>query len=287
MGASDASRDAGDRMTPLDLREAARRFSPAVPDLSHLRAPALATWRGRMVNEYASSRVFGGLAAQIRAAGLDAALATECEVFAEEERTHGALCGAVVQALGGEAVAPARHDAPFPMHADVPAVEGVLRNIVSISCLSETVAVSLIGAERLAMPDGDLRDLLTRIWADEIGHARFGWRFVAGLLPTTGREARTRLDAYLAVAFAHLERHELAHLVVGARPPAEGAALGLCDGADARTLFYATVCEVIVPRLEALGVTASRAWATRGRPERSCDAGGSVVASTATEGRLR
>jgi hypothetical protein len=251
-------------VTSIDLREAARRFAPAVPHAPHLREAALATWRGRMVNEYASSRVFEGLAAQIRAAGMDGELAVECDAFAEEERTHGALCGAVVQALGGQAVASDRKEGPFPMHADATAIEGVLRNVVSISCLSETVAVSLIGAERLAMPEGELRDLLTRIWADEIGHARFGWRLVAQLLPGVGREARTRLAAYLAIAFAHLERHELAHLVVGAAPPPEGAALGLCDGADARTLFYATVSKVIVPRLEALGVAASRAWAVRG-----------------------
>jgi hypothetical protein len=251
-------------VTTLDLREAAARFSPAVPNASHLRMAALATWRGRMVNEFASSRVFDGLAAQMRAARLDGAVVAECDAFAEEERTHGALCGAVVNALGGEAVAPDRPEGPFPLHRDVPALEGVLRNVVSISCLGETVAVSLIGAERLAMPEGELRDLLTRIWADEIGHARFGWRLVAQLLPAFSQEARARLGAYLAVAFAHLERHELAHLVVGAPPPPEGAALGLCDGADARTLFYATIGEVIVPRLEALGVAASRAWAERG-----------------------
>jgi hypothetical protein len=247
----------------IDLRAAAAGLSPAVPDLPHLRESAVATWRGRMVNEFASSRVFQGLAAQIRAAELDAANAQQCEAFAEEERTHGALCGAVVQALGGEAVAPDREEHAFPLHAEVPPVEGVLRNVLSISCLSETVAVSLIGAERLQMPEGELRDLLTRIWADEIGHARFGWLLVGRLLPSMHADQIVRLGAYLAVAFAHLERHELAHLPVDARPPPEGAALGLCSGADARALFYATVADVIVPRLDALGLPASRAWASR------------------------
>src|SRR5262249_50941073 len=148
------------------------------------RASARATWRGRMVNEYASSRVFDGLAAQIDVAGLDAAYAARCRAFADEERAHGVLCGAVVQALGGEAVAPDREEGPFPMHPDAEPVEGVLRNVLSISCLSETVAVSLIGAERQMMPDGELRELLTRIWADEIGHARFGWLLAAALLPS-------------------------------------------------------------------------------------------------------
>jgi hypothetical protein len=244
----------------IDLRAEASRLAPAVPRIPHLAGAARATWLGRMVNEYASSRVFDGLAVQAEVAGLGPATVAQCRAFADEERAHGALCGAVVHALGGEAIAPDRREQPFPLHPDARLLEGVLRNVLSISCLSETVAVSLIGAERLAMPAGELRSLLTRIWADEIGHARFGWVFVAEHLPAMSDDERRRLGVYLAVAFAHLVRHELAHLPQGARPPPEGAALGLCNGQDARSLFYATVEEVIVPRLEALGLDASAAW---------------------------
>jgi hypothetical protein len=246
----------------LDLHDEARAVAVSVPALPHLHASARATWIGRMVNEHASARVFEGLATQMEEAGLDPALAESCRTFAGEERTHGALCGAVVEALGGRAEAPARRDESFPMHRDVGPIEGVLRNLLSISCLSETVAVSLIGAERLEMPAGPLRGLLTRIWADEIGHARFGWKLVPALLAHLTADERERLSAYLAVALAHLERHELAHLSL-VRPPPEGAALGLCSGVDARALFYATVHEVIVPRLDALGLQASSAWAQR------------------------
>jgi hypothetical protein len=247
----------------LDLRAEARAVAVSLPDLPHLYASARATWLGRMVNEHASARVFEGLADQIERAGLDLELAARCRTFAGEERRHGVLCGAVVEALGGRAVAPARGDDPFPVHADATGVEGVLRNVLSVSCLSETIAVSLIGAERAEMPAGALRDLLTRIWADEVGHARFGWTLVPQLLPRTGAVERRRLDAYLAIAFAHLERHELAHISPSASPPPEGAALGLCSGRDSRALFYATVHEVVVPRLDALGLAASRAWRTR------------------------
>lgn len=256
----------------LDLRAAARPLAPnaaelpRLPDLPGLWASARATWLGRMVNEHASARVFDGLAAQMERAGLDAALAVRCRRFADEERIHGAICGGVVEALGGEAVAPARDDAPFPEHADASPVEGVLRNVLSVSCLSETVAVSLIAAEREEMPAGALRDRLTRIWADEIGHARFGWTLAPRLLARLGADSareRARLGVYLAVAFAHLERHELAHLPLAASPPPEGAALGLCSGRDARALFYATVHEVIVPQLDAMGLPATHAWRQR------------------------
>jgi hypothetical protein len=142
----------------------------------------------------------------------------------------------------------------------------VLRNVLSVSCLSESVAVALIGAERLRMPEGELRDLLTRIYADEVGHARFGWRLVTTEIPRLHADARARLGAYLAVAFAHLEAHELAHLPITGPLPRGAEDVGVCDGADARGLFYATVTEVLVPQLEALGLPAARAW--EARPQR-------------------
>jgi hypothetical protein len=247
----------------LDLRERARARLPQVPNVPELREAAIGTWMGRMINEYSSSRVFAALARQLEAAGLARDLVAQCEAFAEEERKHGVLCGSVVEALGGEARAHWREEPDFPMHEDAAPLEGALRNVLSISCMSETVAVSLIGAERIEMPEGELRDLLTEIWADEVGHARFGWRLVAELAPGLDEATRGRLGDYLAVAFAHLEEHELAHLPLASSPPPEGACLGLCSGRDARALFYDTVEEVIIPGLEAHGLPARAAWERR------------------------
>lgn len=248
----------------IDLRADARLASPSLPALSDLAAltpSARATWRGRMINEYTSSGVFEGLAIQCSALGL-ADEAAECRAFADEERRHGVLCGAVLEALGGEAAFEEIDTAVFPAHADVAPEEALARNLVSISCMAETVAVALIGAERIEMPEGELRDLLTKIWADEVGHARFGWKLVGKLAQGFDAAARERFGAYLRVAFAHLVEHELAHLA-DARPPAEGAALGLCDGLAARDLFFDTVTTAIVPGLEAIGLPAARAWEER------------------------
>jgi hypothetical protein len=251
-------------MTSLDLRAQARVRLPAVPEMPQLREAALGTWRGRMINEYSSSRVFEALASQLEAAGLDPDLVAECKGFADEERKHGVLCGSVVEALGGEALANWREEHDFPLHEDAASpIEGALRNVLSVSCLSETIAVSLIGAEREEMPDGELRELLTEIWADEVGHARFGWRLVEKLAPSLDDAARARLGEYLAVAFAHLEEHELAHLPLSSNPPPEGVQLGLCSGPDARVLFYDTIEQVIVPGLEKHGLPARKAWEAR------------------------
>jgi hypothetical protein len=248
--------------TIVDLRSAARAARLPVPRHPELEAAARATWRQRMINEHGSSRVFEALALQLAQAGLPGS--EECRAFAAEERRHGVLCGAVLESLGEPAtftLAPCE----VPLHEDATPVEAVLRNVLSICCMSETVAVSLIGAERLAMPDGELRAVLETILADEIGHARFGWKLLAETLPRLDPSERERLEPYLAVAFAHLERHELDHIVGGAGNGPEGAALGLCDASDMRGLFYATVVDVIVPRLEGLGLAAHRAWDERVR----------------------
>jgi len=253
----------------LDLTTEAQRLRPRIDDLLRAASPSLrraaqTTWIGRMINEHESSFVFQALAPQLREAGASDERVEACARMADEEREHGVLCGAVALALGAEPRADVPAPAPLPRHADVAPIEAALRNVLSVCCLSETVAVSLIQAERLEMPSGDIRELLTRILADEVGHARFGWTWLDEVAPSLDAAARARLGDYLAVALAHLERHEIAHIRGSTAFPREGVALGLCDGGEARSLFYETVREVIVPRLEARGLPAARAWETRG-----------------------
>jgi hypothetical protein len=247
-------------MAILDLRDAARAARPVVPNMPALRDAAIATWRGRMINEHGSARVFEGLAKQFARAGIDDVV-SEIEAFAAEERRHGVLCGSVVEALGGDARAEVDEGERYPLHEDASPLEAALRNMLSICCLSETVAVALIGAERMEMPDGELRELLTRIWSDEVGHSRFGWRMLGRLAPSLDPIEKERLGDYLEIAFVHLVEHELAHLPVTSTPPSEGVAYGLCRGSDARRLFFDTLTEVIVPGLEAHGLPAAQAWA--------------------------
>jgi hypothetical protein len=250
----------------LDLREPAFALRPALarsPELDALVPAAIATWRGRMINEHGSARVFEALADQLAGLGL-ADDAREARGFADEERRHGVLCGAVVEALGGSALATIDDPLPIPLHDDAATpLEAMLRNLLSICCLSETVAVALIGAERLEMPEGELHTLLGRILADEVGHARFGWRLLARLAPSLDHATKDRLGDYLEVAFAQLLEHELAHLPIASRPPALGATYGLCNGTDARRLFLDTVETAIIPGLLAHGLPARAAWHAR------------------------
>ena len=247
----------------VDLRAPARAARIPLPmPPEPLVEPAIRTWRARMVNEYRSAAVFEALADQLEAVGAEARHVDVFRGFADDERRHGVQCGAVVASLGGEAVAVGEDPPAFPLHADAHPMEGALRNLIAVSCLSETVAVALIGAEREDLPEGPLKELLTRIWSDECGHAHAGWKLVAELLPDDPA-LKERLGDYLEVALGHLERHELAHLPAGAVWPEGAEAWGLCSGGEARELFDATVQDVILPGLERMGIPAHRAWENR------------------------
>lgn len=247
----------------IDLRARAAR-QPIAVDVGALspreRAMAIETWRGRMVNEYVSSRVFAALVPQLIAAELDAVIVGDVAAMVAEEIDHGTRCAAVVTALGGEAVAPLPTLADVPDHAEVDALEAALRNLVSIACLSETVAVALLTAERARTEPPPLRATLTAILADEVGHARVGWRALDELGPRLTPALRARLGRYLVPAFQTLRTYELDNLPLGATPSAAAQAVGVCDGREARSIFFRTVETVIVPGLEAHGLTAADAW---------------------------
>ena len=85
----------------LNLRDQARQQMPVVPNIPELNEAAIGTWKARMVNEYGSARVFEGLHRQLSKCDLDPSDLDRLASFAEDERRHGVLCGAVVEALGG------------------------------------------------------------------------------------------------------------------------------------------------------------------------------------------
>ncbi|MSP92224.1 MAG: ferritin-like domain-containing protein [Myxococcales bacterium] len=225
-------------------------------------AQTRATWRGRMVNEHASAQVFAALLPQLMRAGVPAAVLADAAAMPGEELHHGRLCAAVLWALGEAPLAPLPAMPLMPEHADCGPIEAALRNVIAVSCLSETVAVALIQAERQEADLPGVAEVLRSIFADEVQHARLGWVVLDALAPAIDGPMRERLDRWLAVAFAHLEAHEVAHLG-GACPTPDAARYGVCDGAEATALFYETVASVIVPQLEARGLAAGAAWRLR------------------------
>lgn len=249
----------------LDLREAAAARRPDLSDLPALteeeRAMAARTWRARMVNEHISAQVFASLVPQLMRAAVPPRIIARLPACISDELRHAEQCAGVVLALGHVPVAPLPEIQAVPDHADVGPLEAAVRNVLSVGCLSETVAVSIIRAEQAELAGTALGRVLDSILADEIAHARFGWGFLGEVLPLLDAAARARLDAYLVVALRHQIEFEVPKLPIhaGLRPAVAKA--GVCDGGFARGLFYDTVDQVIVPQLEAAGLAGRAAWA--------------------------
>ena len=253
-------------MIALDLRRAPVTEQLLPPDLELTpadRAHAVHEWRGRMVSEHASARVFAALIDQMMRAGISPERQAEVASMVGEELRHARLCAAVVRALGADPVATLPPLPPVPAHEDVTPREALLRNVLSIACLEETVAVALLEAGRARVAHEPLRGVIQLILADEIGHARFGWRLLAEEVPELPRAARLRLEDYLATAMQHLfARFARAH----AGPSTAGAtAVGACAGRADHDLFLRTVDEAILPGLEGVGLDVSRALESSAR----------------------
>lgn len=250
----------------LDLTAEAQANQPDLDGLIQGYSPeelALAerTWRGRMVNEYSSASVWAGLVSQLMRANAPQELVQGAADAIDDELQHARQCAGVVLALGGEPTAPEPTIETLPAHDDAGPVEAVLRNLVSVGCMSETIAVSIIRAEHAELEPGPLRDVLKTILADEIQHARVGWKGLGLLLPRLDDSARERLGAYLIDAFEHQIRFEIPKLPVLPQRRDELAQVGVCDGGGARALFFDTLATIVVPGLASVGLPAAQAYA--------------------------
>lgn len=261
-------------MVQLDLSAEAEDFRVQLPPLTEFgsveRQLAENTWRGRMLNEHASARVFGGLLGQLMRAGVSAERQTAALRMAQDELRHAKLCAGVLVSLGAPAVGILPELQTLPEHEDAESpTEVLLRNVMSICCLSETIAVALIEAERRALGDNPLAGVLKSIVADEVQHARFGWT----LFEETELDdaLKARLSAYLGCALSHVEAHELANLSPVC-PPNGAQQLGACDGTLAREILYETLEDVIVVGFRRFGIDAGTGWKAQGPSQISAPA---------------
>jgi hypothetical protein len=250
-------------MTTLDLRREAKKHPlvleglDAIPDEE--RAVALENWRDRMASEYASARVFAALVPQLMRAGVSHGQIAKVADMIGQEMNHGILCARVVMALGGDPEASFPELRDVPTHDEVAPVEAVLRNVISVGCCSETVAVALVGTEREQAGAPALREVLDRILSDEAKHARFGWKLVAELAPTLDTKAKERLGAYLVAVFEH-QLHFHAPFLRWPSVSDRAISIGAVDGPLNWRIFIDTIQGVTIPGLERYGLPAKRAW---------------------------
>lgn len=229
---------------------------------------ARTTWLRRMVHEHHSAAVFSRLLPQLMAAGATLDVKSTTLRASMDELRHASLCAGVVQLLGAKPVAETDLTTEaLPAHEDATAVEVALRNMIFASCMCETISVSLLTEERELTTEPVIHRVVDQLAADEVLHAKLGWAYLGAVWPGLDAEQRARTDAYLPVAFGSLEANMLTAMPLGkrlpdARPDALHA-LGVLDSEAGRELLYATIEEIIVPRLGDAGLDARSGWSGR------------------------
>jgi hypothetical protein len=227
---------------------------------------ARARWKKRMVDEYGSTTVFSGLAAQLVEAN---ATLDSCAVMlrmAQDEFRHAEICGRVVLAMGGSNRVKDRTTdvVPLPRHEGCGAEERALRNVL-VTCVSETYSTAFFAASLERMTDPYLRAVTRELFADEVLHGRFGLYFLGDWADwlVTRPEVRASLSRYLRLVFATCER-EFVRGPEEERPRGkDGDALGLVPFALGREIFEATMGQALAPALEHFGLDARGAWRNR------------------------
>ena len=215
-------------------------------------------WKTRMVHEHESAAVFAGLLPQFMEANLPLELKTTVTRMALDELFHAELCGRVNEALGGEGVA--EDDlrlTALPTHPECTPAEAALRNTLFACCLSETVSMALLSAERDRCAEPFITEVLKQLAADEVSHARIGWTVLEWIWPNLDGDAQARTRAYLPVALDDLETQMLGAMPVADIPRPvllEAEQLGFSDSNKAREILTQTLDGVIRPRLDLIGV---------------------------------
>lgn len=224
-------------------------------------------WRKRMVHEHESAAVFTGLVPQMMAAEAPLDFKTVVTRCGLDELRHAGLCGQIVEFLGGTAEAEADLEThSLPEHPDVDRFQAALRNVVFASCLSETVSMALLTAERERVEEPFIDRVLEQLAGDESLHARLGWVYLAECIDAHPERSRDGLVDYLPVAFRGFEREMLDAMPLGDAPDdllAEARKLGFSESSIAREILSDTIHEVILPRLQDFGLPAADAWGQR------------------------
>jgi hypothetical protein len=243
---------------------------PGDPSAAHV-GRVRRSWQRRMVHEHESAAVFSQIMPQLMAAEAPLDFKTVVLRCSMDELRHAGLCGQVVEYLGGDARVQTNLEVEdIPRHADTTPRRAALRNVVFASCLSETVSMALLTAERERCTDPFVRRVLRQLSGDESLHARFGWAYLAYDLGRDEGASVESLTAYLPTAFEYLEAKMLEEMPAGRIPDDElerAFALGFSHSDHARDLFYSTMTDVIVPRLEDFGLGARAAWTNRRKTE--------------------
>jgi hypothetical protein len=232
------------------------------------RARAARVWQTRQRFELVAAARFASLARRLEQEGASAPLLALARRAIADEQRHAARCAELAHHFG----APRLSAMPTPeaprLGPKATAKVTLLYELVAMSCITETLSTTLLGALVEQAEPGRPKDVMREILRDEVWHARLGWAYLAEVRCDG---AQRLIAAYLPAMLAATVSDEL--FDAAEEPPEVQALIGVgqLPRPLRREIFAATVREVIFPGLARFGVDprAGERWLERVAPMRT------------------
>jgi len=137
--------------------------------------------------------------------------------------------------------------------------------MLKYAAVGETLAAALLTECRRRASDPVLRALYTSIVSDEVHHARLGWYYAKHRAERWSPALRLRLSERILPFVAGIEVEFSQGRDAPAHASEAACALGVLDSTAQREVIADVMNTEIVPALDAIGLSGSRAWAQRNR----------------------
>ncbi|MCC6810843.1 MAG: diiron oxygenase [Deltaproteobacteria bacterium] len=223
-----------------------------------------AAWQMRALDEYRSQVSFSVLLADLATLGFSFDVIGTATRIVRDEARHVEICRRLVKTLGGSDVMEGDPQFVFPPDSFTP-IQRVLFRVAGTLCIGETLSVRLISAGRKSTVDPLAHAVMSCLAADESIHSRFGWVMLEMLWPQTSKADRQLILSLLpgwlkgtekqivAPAYMRMEREE----PVTCAPVSPFGGIGDRERA---CVFYDAMENEVIPRFEALGIKAKKAF---------------------------
>lgn len=223
------------------------------------RSLAAQVWSTRLHAEEEAARHFRALTDALKTTGASAHLVAMAEQAHADELRHASVCRDLIEHFGGRG----RDASPSAAQGHVPVAlvdrQQLLREVVALSCITETLSTALLAELVRAARDEVSERAMRSILRDEVSHSRLGWAYLAeahaaGAPDCVGPRLASMLDTSLGADFWRTE--------APAPFESELAGFGQLPRADRQRLVLETLHGVVFPGLELFGIDVAlgKAW---------------------------
>ncbi|HEX8111702.1 MAG TPA: hypothetical protein VF516_28420, partial [Kofleriaceae bacterium] len=135
--------------------------------------------------------------------------------------------------------------------------------VVAEVAIGETISMAMFRESRRVATEPLTRAAIESILADESRHQQLGWDALAALGP--GDDVQREATLGLAASEQQIAVPALRFLEAGQAFDPAWAALGVVEPGRRVDAFYTAVEQLVIPKLDQLGLDGARAWSYRYR----------------------